>query len=164
MKILSASKGTSVGILGLVLITGLLSGCSLTGKYADETCDGRKPVSSLEQAGKDLVVAAYAGDRAGVCRVTGPFPGGSLDDEMIAQIHETFEDHGITPENVSVVVGEQFGSAVAVQLTDGSQAARNSVQVHGNIIRDEGFTIGLPAELYPDVPEHPESASAKIDH
>ena len=163
MRTQPAPIAAATGIVGLALITGLLSGCSLTGKYSAETCDGRKPVSSLEQAGKELVVAAYAGDRTGVCRVTSPFPGGNLDDQMVSQTRQILENHGITPENVSVVVGEQFGSAVSVHLTDGSQYARHSLWVGGHSIREEGFTIGLPEELYPAAPEHPASQSSTVD-
>lgn len=114
----------------------------------------------MEQAGKGLVTAVYAADLDGVCRVTHPFPGGSLDDSMVANTHKMFADHGITPENVTVMVGEQFGSHMNVHLTDGSQDETHSLRVDGIWVRDDGFTIGLPPELYPEVPEHPASQSA----
>ena len=59
-------QAAGLGILGLVLSAGLLTGCSVFQDYSGDTCDGRKPVESLEQAGKDLVAAAYAADRDGV--------------------------------------------------------------------------------------------------
>ncbi|MNW27729.1 hypothetical protein D3C74_45340 [compost metagenome] len=82
---------------------------------------------------------------------------------MVSQTRQILENHGITPENVSVVVGEQFGSAVSVHLTDGNQYARHSLWVGGHSIREEGFTIGLPEELYPAAPEHPASQSSTVD-
>lgn len=163
MRFPSKYQSAGLGVVGLVLCAGILTGCSVFRDYSGDTCDGRKPVGSLEQAGKDLVAAAYAADRGGVCRVTSPFPGGVLDDAMVAQTREILVERGITPQNVSVVVGEQFGSAMAVHLTDGSQREERILRVGGTMVRDDGFTIGLPSEVYPEVPEHPASQSASTD-
>lgn len=151
------------GIVSAVMCAGLLAGCSVVPDYSGDTCDGRKPVGSLEQAGRDLVAAAYAADRDGVCRVTAPFPGGVLDDSMVAMTREILAERGITPQNVTVVTGEQMGSGVAVQLTDGSNNASRAIDISGTVVRDDGFTVGLPPELYPEVPEHPASPSASTD-
>lgn len=72
----SKYQSAGLGIVGLVVCAGVMTGCSVFRDYTDDTCDGGKPVGSIEQAGKDLVAAAYAVDRDGVCRVTHPFPGG----------------------------------------------------------------------------------------
>jgi hypothetical protein len=153
-------RRTGPVVVGLVMAAGLLSGCSMFRDYSGDTCDGRKPVGSLEQAGRDLVVAAYAADRDGVCRVTHPFPGGELNDTMVAETRELLAERGITPQNLNVVVGEQLGSGVSVQLTDGSNNASHAIDVSGTSVRDDGYTIGLPPEVYPEVPEHPASQSA----
>ena len=156
-------QSTGLGVTGLVLSAVILTGCSVFRDYSGDTCDGRKPVGSLEQAGKELVAAAYAADRDGVCRVTAPFPGGVLDQSMVAKTREILVERGITPQNVRVVVGEQFGSGMAVHLTDGSQNEEHILRVGGTMVRDDGFTIGLPPELYPEAPEHPASQSASTD-
>lgn len=156
-------QSAGLGVVGLVLCAGILTGCSVLRDYSGDTCDGRKPVGSLEQAGKDLVSAAYADDRDGVCRVTSPFPGGELDAAMVAKTREILVERGITPQNVTVVVGEQFGSGISVDLTDGSQSEEHLLRVGGTIVREDGFTVGLPPEVYPEVPEHPASQSASID-
>lgn len=163
LRSLNKYQSTGLSVAGLVLCAVILSGCSVFRDYSGDTCDGRKPVGSLEQAGKDLVAAAYAADLDGVCRVTSPFPGGVLDDAMVAKTREILVERGINPQNVSVVVGEQFGSAMAVHLTDGSQSEESILNVGGTMVRDDGFTIGLPPEVYPEVPEHPASQSASTD-
>lgn len=163
VRIPNKYQSAGLGIVGLMLFAGVLTGCSVFRDYSGDTCDGRKPVGSLEQAGKDLVAAAYAADRDGVCRVTSPFPGGVLDDAMVAQTREILVKRGITPLNVSVVVGEQFGSGMSVHLTDGSQNDAHALRVDGISVRDDGFTVGLPPEVYPEVPEHPASQSASTD-
>jgi len=152
-----------LGIVGVVICAGLLMGCSVFPDYSGDTCDGHKPVGSLEQAGRDLVSAAYAADRDGVCRVTAPFPGGVLDDAMVAKTRKILAERGITPQNVSVIIGEQMGSGVAVQLTDGSNNASRAIDISGTFVRDDGFTVGLPPELYPAVPEHSASQSSSTD-
>ncbi|WP_141686344.1 hypothetical protein [Arthrobacter sp. NIO-1057] len=149
--------------VGFVLCAVVLTGCSVFRDYSGDTCDGRKPVGSLEQAGKDLVTAAYAQDRAGVCRVTAPSPDGDLDDSMVTATREILVERGINPQNVSVEIGEQFGSAIAVHLTDGSQREDRKLNVGGTMVRDDGFTIGLPPEVYPEMPEHPASQSASTE-
>jgi len=138
-------------------------GCSVFLDYSGDTCDGRKPVGSLEQAGRDLVSAAYAADRDGVCRVIAPVPDGVLDDAMVAKTREILSERGITPQNVTVVIGEKMGSGVAVQLTDGSKNASRAIDISGTVVRDDGYTVGLPPELYPEVPEHPTSPSSSTD-
>lgn len=163
MRFPSKYQSAGLGVVGLVLCAGILTGCSVFRDYSGDTCDGRKPVDSMDQAGKGLVAAAYAADRDGVCRVTSPFPGGSLDDSMVAKTQEMLAERGITPENVTVVVGEQFGSHLTVHLTDGSMDETHSLRVDGIWVRDDGFTIGLPPELYPEVPEHPASQSPSTD-
>lgn len=163
VRFLNKYQFAALGVVGLMLSVGVLTGCSVFRDYSGDTCDGRKPVGSFEQAGKGLVVAAYAADRDGACRVTHPFPGGVLDDAMVAKTREILAGRGITPENVSVVVGEQFGSSVTVHLTDGSQNAAHALRVDGIWVRDDGFTVGLPLELYPEVPDHPASQSASTD-
>lgn len=163
MRFPNKYQSAGLGIVGLMMCAGLLTGCSIFRDYSGDTCDGRKPVGSLEQAGKDLVSAAYAADRDGVCRVTAPFPGGVLDDAMVAKTREILTERGITPQNVSVVIGEQMGSGVAVQLTDGSNNVSRAIDISGTFVRDDGFTVGLPPELYPEVPEHPASQSASTD-
>jgi len=152
-----------LGIVGAVMCAGLLTGCSGFPDYSGDTCDGRKPVGSLEQAGRELVSAAYAADRDGVCRVTVPFPGGVLDDAMVDKTRKILAERGITPQNVTVVIGEQMGSGVAVQLTDGSNNASRAIDISGTFVRDDGFTVGLPPELYPEVPEYPASPSSSTD-
>ncbi|WP_334121026.1 hypothetical protein [Glutamicibacter sp.] len=149
--------------VGFVLCAVVLTGCSAIQDYSSDTCDGRKPVGSLEQAGKDLVTAAYAQDRAGICRVTAPFPDGDLDDSMVTATREILVERGINPQNVSVEIGEQFGSAIAVHLTDGSQREDRKLNVGDTMVRDAGFTIGLPPEVYPEIPEHPASQSASTE-
>lgn len=57
-------------------------------------------------------------------------------------------------------MGEQLGSGVSVRLTDGSNHASHAIDVGGTSVRDDGYTIGLPPEVYPEVPEHPASQSA----
>lgn len=131
-----------------------MTGCSVFRDYTDDTCNGGKPVGSIEQAGKDLVAAAYAADRDGVCRVTHPFPGGVLDDAMVAKTREILAERGITPQNAKVVVGEHSGSHVMVQLTDGTQNEAHTLSVDGLRVGDDGFTVGLPTELYPEVPDN----------
>ncbi|MBP2385675.1 hypothetical protein [Paeniglutamicibacter kerguelensis] len=163
VRFLDKCRTAGLGVVGLVLCAGVLTGCSVFRDYSGDTCDGRKPVGSFEQAGKELVAAAYAADRDGVCRVTHPFPGGVLDDAMVAKTREILVQRGITPQNVSVVVGEQFGSGVTVHLTDGSHNDAHALRVDGIWVRDDGFTVGLPPELYPVVPEHPASQSASTD-
>ncbi len=153
-------QAAGLGTLGLVLSAGLLTGCSVFQDYSGDTCDGRKPVESLEQAGKDLVAAAYAADRDGVCRVTPAFHDVILDEAMVAKTRELLAARGITPQNVTVVVGEQMGSGVFVDLTDGSNNEANVVRVDGTSVRGDGYTINLPQELYPEVPEDPASPSA----
>lgn len=156
-------QSTGLGVVGVVLCAGILTGCSVFRDYSDDTCDGRKPVGSLDQAGKDLVASAYAADLDGVCRVTAPFAGGVLDDAMVAKTRDILAERGITPQNVTVVIGEQMGSGVAVQLTDGSSNASHAIDINGTYVRDDGFTVGLPPEVYPKVPEHPASQSASTD-
>lgn len=163
MSFMNNYRSAGIGAIGLALCVGLLAGCSVFRDYSGDTCDGRKPVDSLEQAGKGLVAAAYAADLDGACRVTHPFPGGTLDDAMVAKTREMLAERGITPENVNVVVGEQFGSHMTVHLTDGSQNEANTIRVDGTWVRDDGFTVGLPLELYPEVLEHPASQSASTD-
>ncbi|WP_105548539.1 hypothetical protein [Arthrobacter sp. MYb227] len=163
MSLLDKYKSVGIGAVGLVLCAGLLAGCSVFRDYSGDTCDGRKPVDSMEQAGKGLVTAAYDADRDGVCRVTSPFPGGTLDDSMVTNTRKMLAERGITPENVTVMVGEQFGSHLTVHLTDGSQDEAHWLKVDGNWVRDDGFTIGLPPELYPEMPEHPASQSSSTD-
>lgn len=153
-------RRAGISVVGLLLAAGLLAGCSAFGNYSGDTCDGRKPVASLEQAGRGLVAAAYAADRDGVCRVTHPFPGGELDDSMVAETRELLAERGITPQNLHVVVGEQLGSGVSVRLTDGSNDASHAIDVGGASVRGDGYTIGLPPEVYPEVPENPASQSA----
>lgn len=149
-----------LGIPALVLSAGVLTGCSVFSDYSGATCDGRKPVDSLERAGKALVIAAYAADRDGVRRVTHPFPGGEMEDAMVAKTREILAERGITPENATVGVGEQMGSSMSVKLTDGSHNGAHAIEITGTSVRGEGYTIGLPPALYPEVPEHPASQSA----
>lgn len=134
-------------MLGAALALGLLSGCSVFQDYSEVTCDGKKPVATMEQAGKDLVTAAYAEDLDGVCRVTSPFPGGTLNSDMVTKTKEALGAAGVTPQNVTVVVGEQMGSGVQVTLTDGT-VDHEGLRVDG-AIGNNGFTIGLPSEVYP---------------
>lgn len=135
--------------LGAALALGLLSGCSVFQGYGEDTCDGKKPVATIEQAGKDLVTAAYAEDLDGVCRVTAPFPGGKLTADMVTKTKEALEAAGVTPENVTVVVGEQMGSGLEVHLTNGSPD-HDGLNVGGIFVGDDdGFTIGLPFGVYP---------------
>ncbi|MHA7244920.1 hypothetical protein [Paeniglutamicibacter antarcticus] len=156
-------QSAGLGVAGLMLCAGVLTGCSMVRDYSEDTCDGRKPVDSLEQAGRDLVTAVYAADRDGVCRVTSPFPGGVLDDAMVAKTKEILAERGITPQNIRVVVGEQLGSGMTVHLTNGSQSEAHVLKVDGTRVRDDGFTVGLPPELYPEVLDHPASQSASTD-
>lgn len=149
----------ALGVLGLVLSAGLLTGCSVFQDYSGDTCDGRKPVESLEQAGKDLVTAAYAADRDGVCRVTNVFHDVVLDEAMVAKTRELLAARGITPQNVTVVVGEQMGSGVIVELTDGSNNKAHTIRVDGISVRGDGYTIFLPQEVYPEDPEDAASPS-----
>lgn len=135
-------------LFGAALALGLLSGCAVFQDYSGDTCDGKKPVATIEQAGQDLVTAAYGEDLAGVCRVTSPFPGGTLSSDMVTKVKDILEAEGITPENVTVVVGEQMGSGLEVHLTDGSPD-HPGLNVGGTFIREDGFTIGLPGDLYP---------------
>lgn len=151
--------GAALGsALGATLALGLLSGCAVFQDYSGDTCDGKKPVATMEQAGKDLVTAAYADDLDGVCRVTSPFPGGKLTDDMVTKTKETLVAQGITPENVTVVVGEQMGSGLEVSLTDGT-AGHEGLNLGGTIVREDGFTIGLPSELYPTDNSTPDTAT-----
>lgn len=162
-RVPNACQSLGLGIVGLLLGAGVLTGCSVLRDYSGDTCDGQKPAGSLEQAAKDLVASAYAADLGGACRVTAPLPRGVLDDSMVAKTREILADRGITPQNVTVVIGEQMGSGVEVSLTDGSANASNAIKVGGHVVRDDGFMVGLPPELYPDVPEHPASQSASAE-
>lgn len=149
-----------LGVLGLVLSAGALTGCSVFQDYSGDTCDGRKPVESLEQAGKDLVTAAYAADRDGVCRVTPAFHDRVLDEAMVAKTRELLAARGITPQNVTVVVGEQMGSGIFVDLTDGGNNEANVIRVDGTSVRGDGYTVNLPQEPYLEVSGNPASPSA----
>lgn len=149
-----------LGVLGLVLSAGALTGCSVFQDYSGDTCDGRKPVESMEQAGTDLVTAVYTGDRNGVCRVTNAFHDVDLDDAMVAKTRELLAIRGITPQNVTVVVREQLGSGVFAELTDGSNNKAHSIKVDGIAVRGDGYTILLPQEVYPEIPENATSPSA----
>ncbi|GAA1497847.1 hypothetical protein [Paeniglutamicibacter kerguelensis] len=153
-------QAAGLGTLGLVLSAGLLTGYSVFRDYSGDTCDGRKPVESLEQAGKGLVAAAYAAGRDGVCRVTHAFHDVVLDEAMVAKARELLAARGITPQNVTVVVGEQMGSGVFVDLTDGSNNKAHAIRVDGISVRGDGYTIFLPQEVYPEVPEDAASPSA----
>ncbi|MNW60371.1 hypothetical protein D3C74_383510 [compost metagenome] len=82
---------------------------------------------------------------------------------MVAKTRKILAELGITPQNVSVIIGEQMGSGVAVQLTDGSNNASRAIDISGTFVRDDGFTVGLPPELYPEVPEHSASQSSSTD-
>lgn len=82
---------------------------------------------------------------------------------MVAMTREILAERGITPQNVTVVTGEQMGIGVAVQLTDGSNNASRAIDISDTVVRDDGFTVGLPPKLYPEVPEHPASPSASTD-
>ncbi|GAA3676291.1 hypothetical protein GCM10023081_13230 [Arthrobacter ginkgonis] len=82
---------------------------------------------------------------------------------MVAHTREILTARGITPQNVAVVVGEQFGSGIPVQLTDGSNSTSRVVEVGGVRVRDVGYTIGLPSEVYSEVREHPASQSASAE-
>ncbi|GAA1408158.1 hypothetical protein AUR04nite_27650 [Glutamicibacter uratoxydans] len=126
-----------------------LSGCAALQDYSGDTCDGRRPVSTLEQAGKDLVSAVYANDKAGVCRVINTYAGDRLDDKMIAATKEILVHKGITPDNVRVVTGEQAGSHIPAQLTDGSDDRSHWIDVGATSVRGNGFTIDLPTEVFP---------------
>lgn len=150
---------SAVGILGLALCVGSISGCSAFGHNAADTCDGKKPVGSLEEASRGLVNATYAGDRDGICRVTAPAAGGPLSDQMVTDTAKILRDKGITPDNLQITVGEQFGSGVLVMLSDGSADPTHSLELFGTLVREQGFTIGLPAQVYPDEPSHPESSA-----
>ena len=72
---------------------------------------------------------------------------------MVAKTRELLAARGITPQNVTVVVGEQMGSGVFVDLTDGSNNEAHAIRVDGTSVRGDGYTISLPQELYPEVPE-----------
>ena len=82
---------------------------------------------------------------------------------MVTATREILVERGINPQNVSVEIGEQFGSAIAVHLTDGSQREDRKLNVGDTMVRDAGFTIGLPPEVYPEIPEHPASQSASTE-
>ncbi|MGL3807174.1 hypothetical protein ACSYDW_13855 [Paeniglutamicibacter sp. R2-26] len=157
-------QAAGLGVLGLALAAGLMSGCSVFQDYSGDTCDGRKPVESLEQAGKNLVTAAYAADRDGICRVTPAFHDGVLDEAMVAKTRELLAARGITPQNVTVVVGEQMGSGIFVELTDGSNDDANSIRVDGTSVRGDGYTVNLPQDMpqepSPEFPNTPASLSA----
>lgn len=146
-------------LLGATLVVGVLSGCAIFQDYSEDTCDGKKPVATMEVAGKDLVTAAYAEDLDGVCRVTAPFPGGTLNADMVTKTKEALEAVGVTPENVTVVVGEQMGSQFQVTLTDGTPD-HEGLRVDGTS-RGDGFTIGLPSEVYPTDNSTPSSSTSE---
>lgn len=149
-----------VAVLGLALSAGLLTGCSVFQDFSGDTCDGQKPVESMEQAGRGLVTAAYADDRDGVCRVTHAFHEMVLDETLVTKTRELLIARGITPQNVTVVVGEQMGSGIFVDLTDGSNNKAHRIRVDGTVVRGDGYTINLPPELYPEVPDNPASPAA----
>lgn len=152
---------SGAGMLGLALCTGLISGCTAVDNYSGDTCDGRKPAASLEDAVHAMVTAAYAGDLDGVCRVTAaPAEGHRLSDQMVAATKTILQDHGITPDNLQMTVGEQLGSGILVKLCDGSANRAHSIELIGTAVRTEGFTIGLPLQVYPAETSHPESQSA----
>ncbi len=45
---------------------GLLSGCAVFQDYSGDTCDGKKPVATMEQAGKDRgITVAIEGQGSG---------------------------------------------------------------------------------------------------
>lgn len=161
-RFLNKRQVTRVGFLGLALSAGLLTGCSVFQDFSGDTCDGRKPVESIEQAGRDLVTAAYAGDRDGVCRVTHAFNEMVLDEALVTKTRELLIARGITPQNVTVVVGEQMGSGIFVDLTDGSNNKAHGIRVDGTVVRGDGYTINLPLEFYPEVSGDPASPAATI--
>ena len=69
---------------------------------------------------------------------------------------ELLAARGITPQNVTVVVGEQMGSGILVELTDGGNNEAHAIRVGGTSVRGDGYTVNcLPQELYPEVPERP---------
>lgn len=137
----------------------LLAGCALLGTYEGHTCDGRKPVASLEQAGRQLVQAAYDQDLDAACRVATPYVGIELEPGMIDATRELLAKAGVTPQNVQVRVGEQMGSAYSVQL--GSNEGEGQVAVTGHAVWDAGYTIGLPDQVYPDLPPAPEDPASQ---
>lgn len=155
------SSGAS--ILGLALCAGLISGCTAFGNYSDDTCTGEKPVASLEEASRSLVTAVYSGDLDGVCRVTSPPADGQpLSDQTVAATKVIFQEQGITPDDLKITVGEQLGSGILVTLSDGSANRAHSLELIGTVVRAEGFTIGLPPQVFPGEPTHPASQSASV--
>lgn len=154
---------SGAGMLGLTLCVGLTSGCAAFDNYSGDTCDGEKPVASLEEAGRAMVTAVYAGDLAGLCRVTAaPADGHPLSDQMVTETKAILQDQGITPEDLKITVGEQFGSGILVKLSNGSADPAHSIELFGTAVRAEGFTIGLPAQVYPTEPFHPDSQSSSV--
>ncbi|HJX77447.1 hypothetical protein [Glutamicibacter sp.] len=150
-------------IPGLALSAGLLSGCTALGDYSGDTCAGEKPVTSLEEASSSLVTAVYAGDLDGVCRVTAaPVDGQPLSDQMVTATKVILQEQGITPDDLKITVGEQLGSSILVTLSDGSADRAHSLELIGTVVRAEGFTIGLPPQVYSGRPSHPASQSASV--
>ncbi len=140
---------------GLLLPVGalLLSSCAMFSTYEGHTCDGKKPVASLEQAGRQLVQAAYDQDVAAACRVATPYAGVELEPSMLGTTRELLAGAGVTPQNVQVLVGEQMGSEYSVLL--GSTEGEGRVAVTGHAVWDAGFTISLPDDAYPELPPTP---------
>lgn len=158
-----ATLTSGAGILGLALCAGLISGCTAIDNYSGDTCDGEKPVASLEEAGRALVTAVFAGDLDGVCRVTAaPADGHPPSDQMVAATKVILQEQGITPDDLKITVDEQLGSGILVMLSDGSADPAQSIELFGTAVRAEGFTIGLPPQVYPTEPSHPASQSASV--
>ena len=153
----SAKKvAATVGIAATLLASTVLAGCSTFQDFSGDTCDGKKPVATLEEAARSLVTAAYTEDIAGICRVTSPFLGEKLDAQMVSDLKEILVAHEITPDNVQIIKGEQMGSGVPLQLTNGA-AAPQVLDVGATAVREHGFTIGLPSQLYANIPSDPAS-------
>ncbi len=154
---------SGAGMLGLALCAGLISGCTAFGNDSGDTCAGEKPAASLEEAVQEMVTSAYASDLDGVCRVTAaPADGHPLSDQMVAATKALLQEQGITPEDLKITVGEQLGSGILVTLSDGSADPAHSLELIGTAVRAEGFTIGLPPQVYPAAPSHPDSQSASV--
>ncbi len=130
--------------------------------YSGNTCDGLKLVGSLEQAGKDLVVAAYAADRVGVAELHRPSRAGFRKMKCLPR-------HRRSWLNVVSSRKRQSGSGGTIwkrrdHPSDRRQPERCPCAQGGwASVGDDGFTIGLPPELYCEVPERPALQAVSTD-
>ncbi|WP_417218297.1 hypothetical protein [Arthrobacter sp.] len=132
---ISPQRFVAAGIV-VLLACSLLSSCS---RPSAESCDGHRPVPSIEQAVTGLLSAAESGDFDAACAVVTIRQSKQDMAVALAKLNRQAESMGIDPGTVHIRELEQGGSLIPIEISNGRDDRKIGLDVLK--VRDEGYRI-----------------------